>query len=648
MADVRVEVKSPLGAGALLLERLTFVEGLSTPFEAQLTCLSTDLEIDLEQLLGKQITVSWTTAEGERFLDGIAFAAAQVGQDRHYAEVQISVRPWLELLDHSPDCRVFQNLDAIEIVRQVCEQSGFTDIDDQTQGALPKYGYCVQYRETDFQFVSRLLEQEGIYTSFRHEDGEHTLVLGNDSGAHKPIAGYDRLQYHPVERSEVRESDFISSWLTRRQVVSGAVSLRDYDFERPTADLETMESKKRHATRGDLERFDYPGRYAEKKDGSRYAEVRLREVQRESEGVEGSSNARGLTVGATFELFDHPRTDQNDEYLVVHVEHTIEDHSHRSSDRTGIFYENRFRAIPKATPFSPPRSTPKPEIRGPQTAVVVGKSGEEIHTDEHGRIKVQFHWDRHGKKDENSSCWLRVAQVWAGKGWGGIAIPRLGQEVIVEFLEADPDRPIVTGSVYNGEQTPPYELQKHKTQSGFKTRSTKSGSANNYNEIRFEDQKGEEELHLQAEKDHTITVKNDRTLKVGHDESTEIENDRREKVGNDETGEIAENQTWSIGNDQTLTVGGKRTISVKDDDSLKVSASRKVDVAKDISVEAGKKITIEAGDTLVLQAGKSKITLKKDGAIQIEGKDLTLKGSGKIDAKASGALTLKGSKVTAN
>jgi type VI secretion system secreted protein VgrG len=354
----------------------------------------------------------------------------------------------------------------------------------------------------------------------------------------------------------------------------------------------------------------------------------------------------------------------------------------------GEFFTCNFTAMDKAQQFRPARVTPKPVVQGPQTAIVVGPSGEEIHTDEHARVKVHFHWDRHDKSDENSSCWIRVSQFWAGKEWGSIHIPRIKQEVIVEFLEGDPDRPIITGRVYNADQVPPYGLPANKTQSGLKSRSSKEGTTANFNEIRFEDKKGEEQVYIHAEKNQDNVVENDETTKVGHDRTEEVGNDEKISIKHDRTEDVGNNETISIGGnrtetvekdesitingnrtedvskDETITIGGGRTESVSKDESITISGNRKEDVTKkeEVSIGDERKVTVskndalsvgknfllDAGESITIKSGSASITLKKDGTITLKGKDITLDGSGKVNVKASGDVVIKGSKVTQN
>jgi type VI secretion system secreted protein VgrG len=385
--------------------------------------------------------------------------------------------------------------------------------------------------------------------------------------------------------------------------------------------------------------------------------------------VRGSSTVRGLQTGALVEVADFYRGDVNRAYAVLRVRHSGQQDGYRAGGEGGFEYRNDFLAIPSDVPFRPPRTTPKPEMRGTQTAVVVGPAGEEIWVDKYGRVKVQFHWDRLGQKDDKSSCWVRVSTLWAGTKWGFVQIPRIGQEVVVDFLEGDPDQPIITGRVYNAEQMPPYALPANQTQSGWKSRSTKGGGEENFNEIRFEDMKGSEELYIHAEKDETHEVENDRDdsvgrderIKIGRDETVGIGRDRTETVGRDETITIDGKRTENVSKTENITIGESRTESVaknerieigenrservNKNEKVEIGESREVKVGKDDELKVEKKLAIIAGDQIQLQTGAASIIMKKDGTITIKGKDIKITGSGKISLKADSDIALKGSTV---
>lgn len=396
--------------------------------------------------------------------------------------------------------------------------------------------------------------------------------------------------------------------------------------------------------------------------------------------VRGEGNVRGLQSGSKFDLVGHYRSDMNKPYLLLHVWHSGSVGSYHAGAEAQATYRSRFTGIPADVPYHPPRATPKPRVFGSQTAVVVGKSGEEIDVDPNGQVIVQFHWDRKGAKNDKSSCRVRVSSTWAGKGWGFIQIPRIGQEVIVDFLEGDPDRPIITGRVYNAEQVPPYTLPANDTQSGVKSRSSKGGASDNFNEIRFEDKKGDEEFYIHAEKDKKEVVENDNDESVGHDEKLKVGNDQIVDIGNNRTENVKKNEAITIGKDQSINIGNNRTENVKKDEAITIGGNRTESVTKNESVEVGgdrnlnvtkkqnvsigdartvtvgkddqlsvgKKLSIDAADEIKLETGDASITLKKDGTITIKGKDIAITGSGKIDIKASSDVTVKGSTVKQN
>jgi type VI secretion system secreted protein VgrG len=475
----------------------------------------------------------------------------------------------------------------------------------------------VQYRETDFNFVSRLMEQEGIYYYFAHENGHHKLVFCNDVGSHRPVADYARIPYFTPTRGERRERDHIYEWRFGREVQPGVYALNDFDFERPRASLRTTSSAPRRHALADFEMYDYPGEYTQSGDGENYARTRVEELQARHEVAYGAGNARGLAVGALFTLEHPPRDDQEREYLVVSATHELrsdEYESVRGQLATDEIYACSFSAIPSRQPYRAPRVTPKPVIQGPQTAIVVGKSGEEIWTDKYGRVKVQFHWDRYGKSDENSSCWVRVAQLWAGKRWGAMYIPRIGQEVIVDFLEGDPDQPIIIGRVYNGDAMPPYALPDNASMSTVKSNSTKGGGG--FNEIRFEDKKGSEQVFVHGQKDLDVRVGNDRREWIGKDRHLIVKNDRVEKV---EAG-------------FHLTVGT--------DHFEKTGAAWSVDAGKSIDAKAGTKVALEGGMQVHVKGGMT---------VVIEaGTQLSLKVGGNFVDISPAGVTIQGTMVMIN
>lgn len=579
-----VEIKTPLGKDVLLLQNMDLTEEMGRLFTIDLELSSTIENITFEDLLGQNVTIRLDTkSNGKRFFNGYVSKFSQSVNSGSFSVYQATVRPWLWFLTRTSDCRIFQEMTVPDIIKQVFRDLGFTDFEEKLSAPYRMWGYCVQYRETDFNFISRLMEQEGIYYYFKHEDGKHTLILSDSYSAHESIPGYASIPYYQADGSTVRKDEHVSRWYVSKEVQPGVYALNEFDFEKPKASLDASSSVARPHSKSEYEVYDYPGEYLETIDGDRYARTRIEEMHAQYEQLQAGSDARGMMSGGLFSLLEYPREDQNREYLVTQATHTVHVDAYESSGGGGGFsYSNSFLAIDSSTPFHSARITPKPIVQGTQTAIVVGPSGEEIYTDEYGRVKLQFHWDRYGKSDENSSCWVRVAQIWAGKNWGGIHIPRIGQEVIVDFMEGDPDRPIITGRVYNADQMPPYDLPNNKTQSGMKSRSSKGGSTANFNEIRFEDKKGKEQVYIHAEKNQDNIVENNETTQVGHDrtedvkhdEKITIDHDRTEKVGHNEDITIGNNRTETVGANEKISIGGKRTETVAGKEDLTITGQR--------------------------------------------------------------------------
>ncbi|HEU5072953.1 MAG TPA: type VI secretion system tip protein TssI/VgrG, partial [Polyangiaceae bacterium] len=453
-------VSTPLGDDTLLFFSMDCTEALGQPFEYEVDLLSTDEQIDLVQLLGQMMVVRLELPNFQtREFTGLVRRFVQVGSLGRYVRYRATLAPWLWLMSRRNNCRIFQNKTVPDVIKAMFREQGFSDFEDALTGEYRTWEYLVQYRESDFNFVSRVMEQEGIYYYFTHADGRHVLVLSDSYSAHKPVSGYETVPFI-AERQDHVVDDRIDSWHLAREITSGAFAAADYDFQAPKAKLASTLKPGSEYTGGDYEIFDYPGEFANTKEADDQVKLRLQAELAQHDVVSGEGNVRGLHAGALMSLADFPRADQNKEYLLTAVSISIRSEGYESLlDATSAPNEPNFRvslsAIDAKVNFRAPRNTPKPVVHGPQSAVVVGQSGQEIWTDEYGRVKVQFYWDREGSFDENSSCWVRVAQLWAGSGWGGIHIPRIGQEVIVDFLEGNPDRPIITGRVYNADNMPP-------------------------------------------------------------------------------------------------------------------------------------------------------------------------------------------------
>ncbi|MDH4607580.1 type VI secretion system tip protein TssI/VgrG [Pseudomonas sp. BN102] len=610
-----VQVSSPLGENVLVLQGLGGSEELGRIFQYELELISEDPSVKFDQLLGKPMSLALELHDGgTRYFHGIVSRCSQGAGNGQFAGYQVSLRPWLWLLSRTSDCRIFQNRNVPDIIKQVFRDLGFSDFEDSLSQTYREWEYCVQYRETSFDFVSRLMEQEGIYYYFRHEKNRHVLVLADAYGAHSTVGDYASVPYYPPT-DEQRERDHFFDWNLAREVQPGSLALNDYDFQRPGARLEVRSSVSRSHAQGDYPLYDYPGEYVQSKDGEHYARTRIEAIQARFERVQLRGKARGLGSGHLFKLTNYPRDDQNREYLVVGARYRITQEGYESGRMEGMLqYESDLDCLDTGQTFRPLPLTPQPIVQGPQTALVVGPGGEEIWTDQYGRVKVHFYWDRHDQSNENSSCWMRVSQAWAGKNWGSVQIPRIGQEVIVSFLEGDPDRPIITGRVYNAEQTVPYELPANATQSGVKSRSSKGGSPANFNEIRMEDKKGAEQLFIHAEKNQDIEVENDETHWVGHDRTKTIDNDetvhvkhdRTETVDNNETITIGVDRTEKVGNNETITIGVNRTEKVGSDEKITIGANRTEDVGSNETITIGADRTEKVGSNETINIGSNR------------------------------------------
>lgn len=614
-------IKTPLGGDKLLLLNMSGTEKLGRLFHFELDLLSLDNEIKFEDIIGQNVTVTLKLPDGsQRYFNGFVSQFSQVGTNGNYVAYKAVLKPWLWFLSRTADCRIFQEMKVPDIIKQVFRDLGYTDFEDHLSGTYKKWTYCVQYRETDFNFVSRLMEQEGIYYYFKHQDGKHILTLSDAVSAHQTFSGYEEIPYYPPSDQDHRDRDHVMDWVITKEAQTGVVALNDYDFEKPKASLQTSSSIIRSHSVANYEVYDYPGEYIQHADGENYAQVRIQELQAQFAIVRGKANARGMGVGNLFKLINFGRADQNKEYLIESMSYDLRSEGYETQGSSGVeeTFLCNFTAVDSQTQYRALRATPKPHVQGPQTAVVVGPSSEEIYTDKYGRVKVQFFWDRYGKMDENSSCWVRVSQVWAGKKWGAIHIPRIGQEVIVDFLEGDPDQPIITGRVYNADQMPPYGLPANKTQSGMKSRSSKGGTDDNFNEIRFEDLKGQEQIYIHAEKNQDNVVENDETTEVGRD--------RTEHVGHDETITIDNNRTEKVGKDETITIGQNR--------NEKVVGNETIDIGKNMTITVGKNTLLDTVDSITFQTGQSSIVMKKNGNIQISGSKILIKGSSNITLQA--------------
>jgi type VI secretion system secreted protein VgrG len=654
----KTAIKTPLGKDVLLLEAFSGAEHVSQLFRFDVTLLAeVDKTIDFNAIVGQPVTIRTFTPAGDRHFHGIVSRFSEGRSDSTFTTYHAEVVPWLWMLTQTADCRIFQDKPVPDIITQIFTDLGFSDYALHLQRSYPPREYCVQYRETDFNFVSRLMEQYGIFYYFEHSDGKHTLVLADMPAAHQPCPRQAKARFHRGEGTLTEH--VVTDWRHAQSVRPGKYSMTDYNFEMPSVSLAVNVASAVGVPK--LEIYDYPGEYQKRADGESLVRTRIEEEECQRVIVDGRSTCAGFTCGYKFELTEHTRLSQNGPYVLTSVQHSAQEPGYRSE--TGQFtYENTFTCIPAAVPYRAPRRTPRPVVEGVQTAEVVGVAGEEIYTDKYGRVKIQFHWDREGKKNEKSSCWVRVSHPWAGKSWGSVSIPRIGQEVIVDFLEGDPDQPIITGRVYNFEQMPPYALPASGVISGVKSNSTKGGGG--YNEISLNDTKGSEVIVIHGQKDMETTIEHDRTESIGNDETISVGRNRTESVGKDETIAIGGNRSEDVAKDETIAIAGNRnetvgkseaidiaenrTVTIGKKEQITVGEDRTISVGKNNQLTVGKNLVVSAVDSVMIQTGDASITMKKDGTIVIKGKDITLEGSGKITVKASKDVVLKGSKVSQN
>jgi type VI secretion system secreted protein VgrG len=633
-----MRVDTELGEDVLLLEAFAGEEGISTPFRYVLDLLSQDGAVSADDILRTPVVLRVMLSDGsERVLHGLVSRFAQLGRVEELTAYRAEVVPWVWFLSLSSDCRIFQNLSVLEIVKQIFDDLGYSDYEIKCVKSYPKREYCVQYRESHLDFVSRLLEEEGIFYFFQHSDDKHVLVLADDNSAFKPCA---QPAARMASTSDAwQEEDVIVSLELEEAICTEAIRLRDYNYLRPTLDLETSIS----GEEGE-EQYDYPGRYAEPSEGDRLARLRLEERKAGQTRTTGQGNCRSFESGYRFDLQEHYSREVNTTYVLTSVSHSARAGDYHSWDSAPFDYKNSFVATPHAVPYRPPLRTPRPLVRGSQTAVVVGPSGEEIWVDKHGRIKIQFHWDRLGQKDENSSCWVRVSTTWAGKGWGFLQIPRIGQEVVVDFLEGDPDLPLVTGSVYNGEQTPPMGLPQGGIKSGMISRSSKGGGG--YNEISVNDTKGKEGMTIHAQYNRDTVVENDDTITVNNNRTTTIAVDDTLSVGSNQKIDVGADRSTTIGANENLSVGSNRTVDVGVDDSLSAGAN--------INVSAGATVSIDGGAEVKVSAPKISLTGQAEVSITVGGSSIKVTPAGvdimgpMINGTAQGVLSLMGATIKLN
>ncbi|HXU83817.1 MAG TPA: type VI secretion system tip protein TssI/VgrG [Polyangia bacterium] len=729
----KIRLTTPPTPKPLLFERMTGEEELGRAFRYEVDMLCESTEIDLEALLGKKMTVTIEHKSGERHFNGVCTQFRVLGSTHRYIRYRATLRPELSLLSYTQNCRIFQKKKVPDILKQL-----FADkltVDMKLMRDYRTWDYLVQYRESDFNFVCRLMEQEGIFFFFTHTEDGHKLVLADESSSIAEAPFYAKVPFLPPEEVGRVKDEHVSSWTANARIVPGKVTVRDYRFEKPTElPTSTVDSQLRRGDGGPrpgavYEVYDYPGEHKSADEARDEARNRLLEHESWYQTAEALADTRGLGVGQKFTITNLPRLLQSDKpYIIIKASYSLVGNYYESdkAKQQPEEYRAAYTLIDSKVEYRTPRLTPKPIVQGPQTATVVGRktgaADDELATDEHGRVMVKFHWDRRGDtngpedepadKDKEQSCFIRVSQHWAGSRFGTMFIPRIGQEVIVDFLEGDPDCPIITGRVYNGDNKVPWDLPGNATQSGILTRSSKGATGANANAIRFEDKKGSEQLWIHAEKNQDIEVEKDETHWVGHDrvktidhdENVHVKHNRIEKVDNDETITIAVNQTRTVGGSRTvsvgatqsetvtgassetvgglkmLTVGGALQISVggvmnatvagimgeevgaakavrvAQGSTETIGKDKSVTVAKNLNETAGENVKIEAGKDMTAKAAK-KMTIEGGDEVAIKSGDasIILKKNGdiiikgkKVTVEASGDLVLKGSKIAEN
>ncbi|KKL33617.1 type IV secretion protein Rhs [Burkholderia contaminans FFH2055] len=600
---------SPHGDG-LKFHTLDGSDELGRLFEFRIEALADSHSLSLKDMLGKPVTVRIEQQDlSTRYLNGIVARASLSGRraERYYG-YELIVRPWLWLATRRSDCRIFQNKTVPEIVQEVLSTYGFPIENHLAESYVPR-DYCVQFNETDAAFVSRLMEFEGIYFWFRHAEDTHTLMLADAMSSHTVLPGYETIPYIARDRTAIADEEHIDGWLPAQEVSVGKHQTTDYDYTKPRADLSSQKVDPRGHDHDGFASFEWPGGYRDDAPGAHYSRVRLEEQQAEHERASADTDVRGVAPGYLFTLEHCPRADQNREYLIVRCQYRFQENAYASDQGAeAVVHQTMMLVQPSSLPYRSPRETPRPRTNGPQTATVVGPPGEEIWTDQYGRVKLQFRWDRYGQSNQDSSCWVRVSSPWAGGGFGGVQIPRVGDEVVVDFLNGDPDEPIVTGRVFNGEKMPPWGLPGSATQSGLLSRSSPGGTTDHANAFRFEDKKGAEQLWMHAERnfdaetelDHSLSVGNNHTHTVGNDETMQVKNNRQRSVGQNETVNIGQNRVAQIGVDETHGVGGNRTRTVGKKETVTIASDREATIggSHTESVTHAKTETIGEGKTL--------------------------------------------------
>ncbi|MFT3809641.1 MAG: type VI secretion system tip protein TssI/VgrG [Micropepsaceae bacterium] len=657
------QLTTPLGEDVLLFRSLNAFERLSQPFEYRITALATDGSVDLDGLLGEKCSVTLTMADGrKRYFHGKCAQISFAGNEHGGLLYELTLRPDLWFLSRNRNCRIFQKRSTNEIVSDVLQDNGITRFQMAIKGDFPpQRTFCVQYMESDFAFISRLMEHEGFHYFFRQDESGYELIIADSNEAHDTVEGFDSVPYYPPGGLYDRQRSFLNEWSPVHSV-SAPVSLRATDFfhmhPRPM-----KQSNSAPPSYGD-DKADmqlHPAGYETQEYGAKLARARLDAERALRAHAVGSGTALGLRPGSYFEMNNHPHSAQNRQHLVVEARlHIAADTYTAGGAGMGGHARDHIDilTIPADTKFRPLLQTPRPRILGTQTAIVRGAAGEEIHTEQLGSVKVAFHWDTYSMNDQTSSCWVRVGQSWAGAKWGGLFTPRIGMEVLVEFIDGDPDRPIIVGAVYNGQNEPPYGLPGDKTKSTIKSNSSLGGGG--FNEIRFEDKKGSEEIYIHAQKDQNVEILNNLSTTVGNTEHRTVGSSRTTSIGTNETKTVGGNESKTVSMSETLTValsqsetvGAARTTTIAATDTLTVGAARTTSIALGDMTTVGAAATLSVGGAYSVSVGGA-MNLVVGGAMNLQvGGLLNINAGGAVNIMApminimGGVVNIKGKAIS--
>jgi type VI secretion system secreted protein VgrG len=618
-----IRITSPLGEDVLAVESLTWTESLGESFSGLVNLISDEGDLDLKSILRKTVTIWFATNDDAGvFLSGMVYRAENLGTDGSHFKYQLQLGSCMEALNFSGGYRIFQDMSTLDIAKKIFEERGISsNLESKTTQTYAPRSYCVQFGETDLAFLQRLFEEEGIYYFFSHKNNLHVVTLADDLSAHVPVKGYESISYrvepHPGS------DEFLCNLNQVVNYGTGKISLGDYDYEKPSLALDAV--KISSAVETPLERYDFPGRYKTVDAGQKVAQIRMEAIDAQREKVTLTGNTKGLLAGYTFKLVEHPTDSLNAEYLVVSSSLTVFNRGWATGEVNHFEISNSLVCQSKKIPFRLEERAPKPRVYGPQIAKVTGKAGEEIWTDSLGRIKIQFPWDRLGTNDENSSCWVRVVQLWTGNTWGAFSLPRIGDEVVVEFVNGDPDQPLVTGRVHNAARMPPDALPGAQAKTVFRTRSTKGGDNTTFHELSFDDTLGKELIYFHSEFDFQRVVENNDTLKVGFDK----------KSPGDRTVEIYNNESIKVG---LGSGGGTYSLEAASGITLKCGDSQ-IQITPQGVVISAPAITLKATGDLTSQG--TNVTAKADAAMKISGQSA-------LNLESPGETVVKGAMVKIN